>query len=341
VEDLADGVVRALDPAAANRIYNLTGCETTTILEIAEAVRDLVGDAEIVHTPARAGDFGGKEVSSERALQDLGWEPKTPFREGARRYVEWRRAKEDAPVPATVPVAVAVRPSLRSRLAALAPSTPRRLRPLVTSGLVTVVLFWSFASDDGLSVIAWAFPGTRPVSGVKTTQAEVGLIVDVPPSAAADVARALHGDGASASLALTSPASRADVAEVQGSGSEVMPRLRPGGPVRWIGTRGQLGKTARGLGLHGHFYYAAPDSGFTLAQDLLGKTAGATPVSGAVKLKMGSQLGKLERGDLVEISLDSGRDWQPWLATLTTEMRARGMRVVSASKLVRAEPDAH
>ncbi|MEA2426861.1 MAG: hypothetical protein QOF37_489, partial [Thermoleophilaceae bacterium] len=180
-----------------------------------------------------------------------------------------------------------------------------------------------------------------PVSGVKTTQAEVGLIVDVPPSAAADVARALHGDGASASIALISPASKTDVAAVQSAGSEVMPRLRPGGPVRWIGTRGQLGKTARGLGLHGHFYYAAPDRGFTLAQDLLGKTAGATPVSGAVKLKMGSQLGKLERGDLVEVSLDPSKDWRPWLATLTAQMRARGVRVVSAARLVRSEPDEH
>src|SRR5204863_555064 len=61
VEDLADGVVRALDaPAGANRVYNLAGTETTTILEIAETVRDLVGEAEIEHTPARAGDFGGK-----------------------------------------------------------------------------------------------------------------------------------------------------------------------------------------------------------------------------------------------------------------------------------------
>src|SRR3954452_24635728 len=100
VEDLADGVVRGLDPSAANRIYNLTGSETTTILEIAEAVREFVGDAEIVHTPARAGDFGGKEVSSERALEDLGWEPRTPFREGARRYVEWRREREAVPAGA-------------------------------------------------------------------------------------------------------------------------------------------------------------------------------------------------------------------------------------------------
>ena len=31
VEDLADGVERALAPEAANRIYNLAGSETTTI----------------------------------------------------------------------------------------------------------------------------------------------------------------------------------------------------------------------------------------------------------------------------------------------------------------------
>jgi UDP-glucose 4-epimerase len=336
VEDLADGVVRGLDPAAANRIYNLTGSETTTILEIAEAVRDLVGDAEIVHTPARTGDFGGKEVSSERALEDLGWEPVTPFREGARRYVEWRREREAAPLE-PVP---ASRPSARRRLGALVPAIPRRLRPLATAGLVTVVFFWSFASDDGLSVIAWAFPSARPVTSVHTQDAEVGLIVDAPPGAAADVAHELHQDGATASIAVTTPVGEQDMASVKGEGSEVIPRLKPGGPVRWIGTRGQLGKTARGLGIHGHFYYAAPNKGFTLAQDLLGKTAGATPVSGAVKLSMGTELGKLERGDLVELSLDSGRDWRPWLAGLTAEMRARGLHVVSGAELVRSEPDA-
>jgi hypothetical protein len=230
---------------------------------------------------------------------------------------------------------------LRDRIAALVSPIPRRLRPLVTAALVTAVFFWSFASDDGLSVIAWAFPGARPVTSVHTQDPEVGLIVDAPAGAAADVARALHDDGASASIALTSTARAQDVSAVNSAGSDVIPRLKPGGPVRWIGTRGQLDKTARGLGIHGHFYYAAPNTGFTLAQDLLGKTAGATPVSGAVKLKMGAALGKLKRGDLVEISLDSSRDWHPWVAALTTAMRARGMRVVSASKLVHAEPDKH
>ncbi len=91
VEDLAEGIVLGLKPAAANRIYNLDGREKVTILEIAQAVQETVGDVEIVHTEARPGDFGGKEVDSTRAETELSWVPSTSFREGVRRYVEWRR----------------------------------------------------------------------------------------------------------------------------------------------------------------------------------------------------------------------------------------------------------
>lgn len=90
VEDLADGVALAFEEIAANRTYNLAGDETVTIRQIAEAIQELVGDVEIVNTPARPGDFGGKTVSSERADRELGWTAATPFSEGVRRYVEWR-----------------------------------------------------------------------------------------------------------------------------------------------------------------------------------------------------------------------------------------------------------
>lgn len=93
VEDLAEGIVLALKPIAVNRVYNLDGHETVTIADIAETVREIVGDVEIVHTPARPGDFPGKEVSSERAADELGWVPMTPFAEGVRRYVDWLRAR--------------------------------------------------------------------------------------------------------------------------------------------------------------------------------------------------------------------------------------------------------
>lgn len=93
VEDLAEGVVRALKPVAVDRIYNLDGRERVTIMQIAEAIRDVVRNVEIVHQEARPGDFGGKEVSSERAEQELGWVPSTAFAEGVGHYVEWLRQR--------------------------------------------------------------------------------------------------------------------------------------------------------------------------------------------------------------------------------------------------------
>jgi UDP-glucose 4-epimerase len=95
VEDLADGVALGLDEIATNRIYNLASDENVTIKQIAENVKDLLGNVEIVHTPARPGDFGGKVVNSERARLELGWTAATPFHEGVRRYVEWRLAQAE------------------------------------------------------------------------------------------------------------------------------------------------------------------------------------------------------------------------------------------------------
>jgi UDP-glucose 4-epimerase len=96
VEDLADGVALGLNDVATNRVYNLASDENVTIKQIAETVQGLIGDVEIVHTPARPGDFGGKIVSSERARRELGWSAATPFSEGVRRYVDWRREQAKA-----------------------------------------------------------------------------------------------------------------------------------------------------------------------------------------------------------------------------------------------------
>jgi UDP-N-acetylglucosamine:LPS N-acetylglucosamine transferase len=94
VEDLADGVALGLGDVATNRVYNLASDENVTIKQIAERIKELMGDVEIVHTPARPGDFGGKIVCSRRAERELGWTAATPFAEGVRRYVEWRREQE-------------------------------------------------------------------------------------------------------------------------------------------------------------------------------------------------------------------------------------------------------
>jgi UDP-glucose 4-epimerase len=97
VEDLADAVVRALAPVAANRVYNLVGGEDITVVEIARTVDGIVGGAQTRSVPGRTADFSGAPVSGARASAELGWAPMTPFREGVRRYVEWHRAQAAPP----------------------------------------------------------------------------------------------------------------------------------------------------------------------------------------------------------------------------------------------------
>jgi UDP-glucose 4-epimerase len=103
VEDLAEGNVMALKPVAANRTYNLEGKDLITIHELATTIQDLVGDVDVRFTEGRPGDFSGKTVSSQRAKEELGWEPKVNMKEGLDRYLQWfkqtekaRQAKEDA-----------------------------------------------------------------------------------------------------------------------------------------------------------------------------------------------------------------------------------------------------
>jgi UDP-glucose 4-epimerase len=95
VEDLAEGVVAGLADVACNRVYNLVSDENVTIRQIAELVQEYVGNTEIVFGPARPGDLGSKIVSGVRAERELGWTAATPFREGVRRYIDWRIAQRE------------------------------------------------------------------------------------------------------------------------------------------------------------------------------------------------------------------------------------------------------
>ncbi len=95
VEDLAEGNVLAIKNIARNKIYNLDGKEKIAIAQIAKTIKNILGDVRIEYLPSRAGDFPGKEVSSELAKKELGWEPKTSFEDGVREYITWYKAREE------------------------------------------------------------------------------------------------------------------------------------------------------------------------------------------------------------------------------------------------------
>ena len=99
VTDLARAHLLAMDDKAASQTYNLEGPEKVTVLEVAERIRDLVGEqVKIERVPARTGDFAGKDVSSAKVLRELGWRPQNGFESGLKATAEWFCQKWGAPI---------------------------------------------------------------------------------------------------------------------------------------------------------------------------------------------------------------------------------------------------
>jgi len=89
VEDLAEGNVTALSNSAENQIINLAGREFVTINRVVNELRSIFGNVLVRREPPRPGDFKGTIISIEKASRLLGWRPKTLFREGLRKYVDY------------------------------------------------------------------------------------------------------------------------------------------------------------------------------------------------------------------------------------------------------------
>jgi UDP-glucose 4-epimerase len=89
IEDLAEGNVAALGDGGKNEIINLAGPEFVTMNQIAEALKEILGDIPVKYEAARPHDFEGAVTSIEKAERLLGWKPKTPFKEGLRKYVQY------------------------------------------------------------------------------------------------------------------------------------------------------------------------------------------------------------------------------------------------------------
>jgi len=88
VEDLAEGNLAALKERAKNEIFNLAGSEFVSVNQIIKELGDIFGDLVVRHEPSRPEDFRGTKIRIKKAREFLGWEPKTPFQEGLRKYVK-------------------------------------------------------------------------------------------------------------------------------------------------------------------------------------------------------------------------------------------------------------
>ncbi len=222
-------------------------------------------------------------------------------------------------------------PLWRLRLVAL-------LTPLL---LVLGMSMWTLSTDE-VSVLAAKILHEKPLTRVKTEQRDVGVILRVPSSAQAFVAAELARRGIHASFADSGTVpSAATISGVRGLGDEVLPAIPDSGSLlRWVKARGMLRAQARALGLRRHFYFLQPRGGMTVGQLVLARTAGAKPVSGALRLRATSALPQrpARAGEVLVVTLDGSVASVAGLERIVSSLGEVGLGVEPLSWLIGSPP---
>ena len=102
VDDIVQGIERALDWAAAGRggefeVVNLGESQTTSLSDLVALIADALGvTPRFDRQPAQPGDVQRTCASVDKARALLGYDPRTSMEEGIRKFVEWYKAQPAA-----------------------------------------------------------------------------------------------------------------------------------------------------------------------------------------------------------------------------------------------------
>jgi len=97
VDDLVEGLVRAMDAPEGHHIVNLGSHRPVRTSDLVDRLEAVLGvRAKRVIAAHQAGDVPMTFANVDRARELLGWEPTTNFDEGLRVFADWLRAEEGA-----------------------------------------------------------------------------------------------------------------------------------------------------------------------------------------------------------------------------------------------------
>jgi UDP-glucuronate 4-epimerase len=92
IDDIVDGTVRALRRPSAYEIFNLGNSNSVGLMEFIAILEEELGQmAEKNMLPMQPGDVAETYADIQKSKTILGFEPKTPLREGIRNFVSWYR----------------------------------------------------------------------------------------------------------------------------------------------------------------------------------------------------------------------------------------------------------
>jgi UDP-glucuronate 4-epimerase len=100
VDDIADGVLRAVDRCSGHHLYNLGHSEPIELRSMIETLGQALGKVpQVRQLPEQPGDVRLTCADISRAAADLGYAPRTSFREGIEAFVAWYRASRAVGTP--------------------------------------------------------------------------------------------------------------------------------------------------------------------------------------------------------------------------------------------------
>jgi len=95
IDDIVDGVLRALDRCSGYAIYNLGESRTTSLSELVQTIGEVLGVEPVLdRQPLQPGDVLITYADVDKAREELGYAPTTTVREGLERFVEWYRSQQ-------------------------------------------------------------------------------------------------------------------------------------------------------------------------------------------------------------------------------------------------------
>lgn len=94
IDDILDGIYKALiwtdSPEKRYDIFNLGESHTITLTELVDTISDELGIKPIINSlPLQPGDVMQTFADVSHAREVLGYEPKTSFRDGIKKFTQW------------------------------------------------------------------------------------------------------------------------------------------------------------------------------------------------------------------------------------------------------------
>jgi UDP-N-acetylglucosamine:LPS N-acetylglucosamine transferase len=231
-------------------------------------------------------------------------------------------------------------------------NAPRRVRPiprwrLRTAAFATQAALslgigaWMMSTDE-VTALAQKMLGVHPLSHVATQQREVGLIVHAPARVGEQLAATLAAQGIHVTFADDAGVpSRSRIVRYNSLGDELLPEVNSGALFHWVRTRSLLRSQARALGLHRRFYYLEPSGGLSVGQLVLGRTADATPVKGALRMSATDALPQrtMRAGDVIVVELSGSPSSLRGLDRIVAWLASERLGVEPLSSLTRSSDE--